>query len=39
MSRNIKDAIDCLRGLKSKSGQDDKKIEKKIKELEIYLKK
>jgi len=39
MSRNIRDAIDCLRGLKPKSDQDSKKIEKKIKELEVYLKK
>ena len=34
MSRNIDDAISCLKGLKPKSDADSKRIQKKIKELQ-----
>ena len=34
MSRNIDDAISCLKGLKPKSNSESKKIQKKVKELQ-----
>jgi len=34
VSRNIDDAISCLKGLKPKSDADKKKIQKKVKELQ-----
>jgi len=38
VSRNIDDAISCLKGLRPKSGADKKKIQKKIKELQSLKK-
>ena len=38
MSRNIDDAISCLKGLKPKDDADKKKIQKKIRELQSLKK-
>jgi len=38
LSRNIDDAISCLKGLKHKDAADKKKIQEKIKELQSLKK-